>query len=80
MVATVSAISGLTALTWSGAAWRFGFVYPKIPPVLHWLFSTDGEASYNADDGELFLALFILFIVITLSVPRLRQIFIREAT
>lgn len=56
-VALVSVVSGLVAYLWSGLAWQYGLWAPELPPVLHHLFATDGESSYNASNAQRFLLL-----------------------
>jgi hypothetical protein len=73
LVAVASAVGGPVALVWPDASWRHGFWFPSLPPFLHWLFQTDGEASYNADGGQLFLVLFLVLLALLLAFPRLRQ-------
>lgn len=67
----VSALAGLIATTWSALAWRTGVWMPEFPPVLHQLFSTDGEASYNASDGQLFLVVFAVLATTTMLIRHL---------
>jgi hypothetical protein len=75
LAAVASAIAGFLTMVWSAAAWHLGFWFPKLPPILHRLFSADGEASYNASDGELFIVLFLFFLVLLFVVPLFRQAF-----
>jgi len=54
----ISAVAGVVSVAWSALSWRFGLWFPEFPGLLHWIFSTDGEASYNASDAQLFLVIF----------------------
>lgn len=69
----VSSIAGATALAWSSLSWHRGLWYPELPPVLHRVFSTDGEASYNASDAQLFILIFTLSWIPTYAVLRAQR-------
>jgi len=59
--AAASVAAGVVTIAWSALSWSAGLWYPVLPRVLHTVFGTDGEASYNASDGQLFIVLFVVF-------------------
>ena len=70
--AFVSVIAAFVAHTWSGLSWRHGVWVPELPLVLHRIFSTDGESSYNASDAQLFLVVLALLTCAGLTSRRVR--------
>ncbi len=60
-----------TAIASHGAVWM-----PELPRVLHGIFGTDGEASYNAAVAQLFLVLFGLLTAVGWLSRRLRMLLI----
>jgi len=72
VIAIVSVSAAVTSLSWSLASRRLGFWYPELPPLLQRLFHTDGEASYYAMHGQLFLASFIVLMLAVLAFLRVR--------
>lgn len=69
--AAASVAAGLVTTAWSALSWTAGVWYPALPRVLHKLFDTDGEASYNASDGQLFILLFVFFMAVAVALgPR----------
>lgn len=69
----VSSIAGVTALAWSSLSWHQGLWYPQLAPELHRVLSTDGEASYNAFDAQLFILIFTLSWIPTYAVLRVQR-------
>ena len=71
-IACLSVIAAFVAHTWSGLSWRHGVWVPELPFVLHRIFSTDGESSYNASDAQLFLVVLALLTCAGLTSRRVR--------
>lgn len=70
--AAASVAAGAVTIAWSALSWNTGLWYPVFPRVLHRLFGTDGEASYDASDGQLFIVLFVAFMAVAVALrPRI---------
>lgn len=67
---SISSLAGIITTIWIILSWRLGVWFPSLPSILHQLFSTDGESSYHATDGQLFLILFLFFSIIYLTINR----------
>jgi len=67
----ISAVATLIGYGWSAMAWRAGWWYPPMPRILPSIFGTDGEASYNAFDAQLFVAVWLV-LAICVAVVRWR--------
>lgn len=71
-LAAASVLAALVSHIGSALAWRWGVWIPELPPVLHRIFSTDGEASYNASDAQRFLVVLALLCLARILDHRVR--------